>query len=181
MTGVISIRHSSSDHSIDPSLNASSKKNLRMKIHWPTWVVPLTAAFCVSGCASPRTTLVKRDWRSANIHKVIVACVQGDDPSNRRIESHLVPKLRHQGFDAIAITDLFPAAAKYSPQELMATMQRSGVDGIMEAVYSGESPKDGVPRRIAYKYHPIKGRSEKISDRRRSLDSALTALIGPDK
>jgi ABC-type branched-subunit amino acid transport system substrate-binding protein len=112
----------------------------------------------------------------------MVACVQGDDAANRRIESHLVPKLRHQGFDAIAITDLFPAAAKYSPQELMTTMQRSGVDGIMEAVYSGEFPKDGVPRRIAYKYHPIKGRSVILSDHPGSLDAAFIELIaGPTR
>jgi hypothetical protein len=136
------------------------------------------AVLCLSGCASTGRVLAKKDWRTANIHKVMVVCVQGDDAASRRLESDLAPKLRHQGFDAIPSTDLFPAAAQYSPKGLMAKMQRSGIDGIMEAVYSGEIPKDGVPHRIAYKYHPIKGLSANFSDRPSSLSTALAGLLG---
>jgi len=57
------------------------------------------------------------DWRTANIHKVVVVCLQRDQETNRRIASRIVPILRRQGFEAMAGQDIFSAASAYSHWE----------------------------------------------------------------
>ena len=138
----------------------------------------LVLVFGISGCAHTATKPDRRGWRAADIHKVVVVCVQRDSKVNRRIESNMVPELKHQGFDAIAAQDLFSAASRYSPKDLMGQLQQAQVDGIMEITYSGDVPMDGESRQIKFKYHSIKGQPANLSDRRRPLDAALIALVG---
>lgn len=137
----------------------------------------LALALYTSGCAHAKTKSVGRTWRITNIHKVVVICAQGDGAANRRVESSMVPKLRHQGFDAVAAQDFFPTASQYSPKNLMDLMHRAQVDGIMEIIYSGTIPANGLPRRIRFKYHSIKGPAAELPDRTGSLDPALAALL----
>jgi hypothetical protein len=142
----------------------------------------LVLVFSISACAHTATTSTRSDWRTANIHKIAVVCVQdGDSKANRQIESDAVPNFRRQGFDAIGVQELFPAASQYSPKYLMGRLRQAHVDGVMEIAYSGEAPPDGLPRQFKFKYHSIKGWPEQISNRRRTLDAALIALMGPGK
>lgn len=144
------------------------------------YIVPklfLTLLFL--GCSHVKATKsAEQDWRAANIHKVAVVCVHGDRMTNRRVESSVVPKLRHQGFDAVAAQDLFPAAPGYSPKGLMSLMRGARVDGIVEVIYSGEVPPGGLPREVRFKYHSIKSPAANLSDHLRPLDMALIALMG---
>lgn len=139
--------------------------------------IQIILAICISGCTPGNSTSRGKDWRIANIHKVVVVCIQGDQIANRHIESSFVPKFRHQGLDAVAAKDLFPATSEHSPKELMELMQKAKADGIMEISYSGSLLADGLPRQVKFKYHSIKGRTEKLSGRRSPLDSALIELI----
>lgn len=114
---------------------------------------------------------------SAAIHKVIVVCLQGDQESNRRVESSVVPRLKRQGLDATASGSAFTAIAILSPQALLGQMKKSRADGIMLVTYSGEIPNEGSPKGIRFKYYSIKGASPKLSSKKAPLDEALRGLL----
>ena len=156
------------------------KMKIASSLYRSLWeILPaLIMAVSLSGCAHTKTQSAGIDWRTANIHKVVVACVQGDRKTNRHIESEMLPKLRHQGFGAVAAQDLFPTTSEYSSKNLIDLMRRAQIDGIMEITYSGELSADGLPRQIKFKFHSIKNLTEESSDSRRPLDSALTILMG---
>lgn len=137
----------------------------------------LISALLISGCALGRPKPHEKDWRVANVHKVVVVCVQGEQQANRSIESSMVSRFRRQGFDAVITQELFPNTAKFSPKEMLDRIRRAQVDGIMEIVYSSVA-LDGVPRDLKFKYHSIKGgQAEHLSDRSNSVDAALIELM----
>lgn len=148
--------------------------NQKMKVQM--WKGTLISAVLISACVRPIPS--GKDWRPANIHKVVIVCVQGNQQENRRIESNMVPKFQRQGFDPIAIQDLFPSASAHSPKEMLEQMQQAQIDGIMEITHSGVNPADGQPRQVKFKYHAIKGRTVKLTDRPAPLDAAIIELIG---
>lgn len=135
------------------------------------------------GCASAPTTATRepKDWRAAAIRKVMVACVQGDQETNRRAEAHVAPILRRQGLDAMPSQELFSAGSEYSPKAVVEQMRRAQVDGIMELTYSGEIPSEGLPRGARFKYHAVKNFDPRLSARRASIDAALSALLAGTK
>lgn len=137
----------------------------------------LICALCIWGCAPGRLLPHRRDWRQVNIHKVVVVCMQGDPQIGRHLESNMVPKLRRQGFNAIATRELFSSDSKYSPRRMLELMQRAQVDGIMEINYAGENPTGSPRGQIKFIYHPIRGRTEKLSNRSSPLNAAFLELI----
>ncbi len=137
----------------------------------------IISALCASGCVLGEPAPRKNDWRAANIHSVVVVCIQGDQQVNRRIETNMVPKLRHQGFNAVAAQDFFPSASTYSPRKLLALMRGARIDGIMEITYPGKAPTEGMPQQFKIKYHSTKSLIASLSNSPRPLDAALLELI----
>lgn len=152
----------------------------RLSAQWKRILVMLMAILWFSGCASTKTHPAAQASHTANIHKVLVVCVQGVQEMNRRIESSMLPRLRHQGFDAVTPQDLFPAASRYVPEGLMELIQQAQVDGIMQITYSGVIPVEGMPRQYRFKYYSMKSRPVNLSDHPNTLDAALAELVaGP--
>lgn len=131
---------------------------------WLFWV-----ASAVAGCAS--ASRPEKGWRSVNIHRVAVVCVQNGADENRQIEADAVPVLRRQGFAAAASRDLFPVATRHSPRDLLKHLQRERIDGILEV------KKVAGSRQMRFRYHAVKGLSPDADTRFDSLDAALAALL----
>lgn len=142
-------------------------------------IIALIAAFVfsVAGCAPKAEKPHTNNWRRANIHKVLVVCVQKDPETSRRAESHVAPILRRQGFDAVTGETLFARTSKHSPDDFLDRMRLQGVDGIMEFTFSGDIPREGLPRGIRFKFHSAKNLPRKLSDRGEPFHSALLSLM----
>lgn len=137
--------------------------------------VILAASMVAAGCASRRA--IESSWRSVNIHRVVVVCIQGDKVCERRREAALVPVLRHQGLDAISARDFFSDESKYSARELFDQMARAHVDGIMKVVFDQQNLSDVKPAPSRLRYYSLRKDRRTLPNGQSSLESAFLLLI----